>query len=196
MQASGAMAHHITGAPAEPGAPDFDLFVDGSCAHFMAIGAAAVMVERTNTRVVVSYMGLRGRFVGPATSELVALLLGFQVHRSVTQSAVETEPRRVWHVRLHTDSERVLDYLHGHVPTTPEGRKLLPLITLARAESARHPEVEVVKCHSKRNEAHSYAINAMRTARDNAADQLLFTELDARVYVALNEVEALTRAVH
>ena len=110
MQASGAMAHHITGAPAEPGAPDFDLFVDGSCAHFMAIGAAAVMVERTNTRVVVSYMGLRGRFVGPATSELVALLLGFQVHRSVTQSAVETEPRRVRHVRLHTDSERVLDY--------------------------------------------------------------------------------------
>ena len=68
MQASGAMAHHITGAPAEPGAPDFDLFVDGSCAHFMAIGAAAVMVERTHTRVVVSYTGLSGWFAGAATS--------------------------------------------------------------------------------------------------------------------------------
>ena len=176
----------------------YDIYVDGSCDHGHAIGAAAeISPVGAAVEVCRRVLGRRGYFVGPGAGEVLSILLGYRTYRFFLSSLSE-DVRQALKFTMHTDSSHALLYLNGFTPTDPAGTKLLPLIALLREERRRHPELEVRKCSSTENRADRSAWKAMRAARDGR-DNFASTEwmqFDDVLLAALNEVEARTKIVH
>ena len=99
-------------------------------------------------------VALPGYFVGPATSELVAVILGYRMHNEFVHT------HRLANSQLFTDSETAFGYADND-PTSPEGQKLCPLIHLMRAEIKNHHEHILCLCSGKENPADSLAYSAM-----------------------------------
>ena len=159
------------------------VWVDGSTQHGVALGASAVVTD--GFREMVHYTGSRGHFVGSATAELIALLLGLNAGRGLRQYT------------LCLDSAVVLSYMNGHQPTTLEGMRLMPLIEVARLELARAGgRVRLLQVPRSQNRAHASALRAMRGARDKDPMAVeLFSALGVHVYDALARVERASRGL-
>ena len=100
-------------------------------------------------------VALLGYFVGPATSELVAVILGYRMYNEFFHRHERTLSQ------LFTDSETAFGYAYND-PTSPEGQKLCPLIHLMRAEIRSHPELTLCLCRGTENLAHPLAYNALQ----------------------------------
>ena len=76
----------------------YDIFVDGSTEHRVAIGAAAVASTGNSCRV-----RRCGFFVGPGASELLGVMLGYRVYQFLLNEK-EQEQRDSCSATLHIDS--------------------------------------------------------------------------------------------
>ena len=181
-------------SPPERGAR-YAIYVDGSCDHRLAMGAAAeIRPLHAEMQPLVSHvLGRKGYFVGPTASELTSMILGYRAY-GIFQSSTSGDAVRCLDITMFTDSAHGLKYLDGFTPTSAAGWKLLPLINLLRAEARLRPELHVWKCSRAENCAHHAAVRAMRVARDGAGD--VAWNGDGDLLAALLEVEARTRAVH
>lgn len=164
-------------------------YIDGSCHAGEAWGAAAVMDDVGGASIHTS-VSRRGVFVGSASCELVGVIIGIKlVEDYMAQSGYSGD------VVLYTDSKQAYDYLHGFTPTSPEGRKLVPLILLARRVAATHANIGIEWRSRVGNRAHTHARNAMRSAR-NGIEHGDFDLVHVDLNGAIREVECMTRIVH
>ena len=184
-----AHAPGIRGAGSALQAWHYDIFVDGSTEHRVAIGAAAVASTGNSCRV-----RRRGFFVGPAASELLGVMLGYRVYQFLLND-LEHDQRDSRSATLHIDSDICIKYMNGFTPSKAAGRKLMPLIDLVREEQRRHPQVTWTKCTSAESRADSLAYTAMCEARDQSIVDGP-DETGSALFAAVCEVETRTRAVH
>ena len=141
------------------------IYVNGSNRDRAYLGAAACIwsVDDRGNAARLQWpwhhvVALPGYFVGPATSELVAVILGYRMYNEFFHRHERTLSQ------LFTDSERAFGYADND-PTSPEGQKLLPLIRLMRAEIRSHPELTLCLCRGTENLAHPLAYNALQQGR-------------------------------
>ena len=133
------------------------IYVDGSNRDRAYLGAAACIwsVDDRGNAARLQWpwhhvVALPGYFVGPATSELVAVILGYPMYNEFFHRHERTLSQ------LFTDSERAFGYADND-PTSPEGQKLWPLISLMRDEIRSHPELTLCLCRGTENLAHPLA---------------------------------------
>ena len=122
----------------------YDIFVDGSTEHRVAIGAAAVASTGNSCRV-----RRCGFFVGLGASELLGVMLGYRVYQFLLND-LEQDQRDSCSATLHIDSANCIKYMDGLTPSKAVGRKLMPLIDMVREEQRRHPPGDMDKVHTHR----------------------------------------------
>ena len=134
-----------------------DVFTDGSTDDRRGIGGGSFFT-RSDVPYERSHF-VAGYFAGSAAGELLGALCATQlIHEKCSAGSS---------VRFYTDSSRLVDYMSGKEPSSPEGQKLLPLITLLR-ETVSTSAIPIVFewLDRKQNRAHQYAHRAMQIGRD------------------------------
>ena len=155
------------------------LWFDGSTDDRRGVAGCAVLTMPSGERLVTK-AHCPGFFLGSATSELLGFLRGLDLAKNLHPGSM---------LSVRSDSQRVVGYLSGVKPSSAAGRKLLPLIALAREQLALCGHDVQLRWESRRsNPAGPLATAAMRAARDEG--WLRPTGLPDGAMPALRQVEA------
>ena len=136
--------------PPEPGCVHSDLgthaWTDGSTDITQGIAAGCSVGDTSFSTAI------PGHFIGSATAELLAVYLCLRYFESRTRPRI---------LVIHTDSQRVFEYLGRHEKAPP--RRLASLVELCKAHFYCGARIEWTP--RERNVAHRVSLRALRDAR-------------------------------